>query len=178
MADYDGAMRAELKKLLAPGEELPENPWEAEPHWEARMDLVKRQPGFWRGLKKIQVGFFVFELIGTLGFQRVILTKGPVNTTSAWTEKAQWRNEFLPGTPLFIVEDKGLVYGKVLYDDWPKYILRWLEWRPRGRVLMRDTPYNQGFEHPQVMRLPHRLSERPSHVDELRHRIESFLGGL
>jgi hypothetical protein len=45
-----------------------------------------------------------------------------------------------------------LVYGKVLYDDFPPYILRWLEWRPRGKVLMLDAQHNRDFTHPNVFR--------------------------
>ena len=37
-------------------------------------------------------------------------------------------------------------------DDWPEYIKPWLEWRPRGLVIMPDQPWNQDFEHPQVVR--------------------------
>jgi 5'-nucleotidase len=51
-----------------------------------------------------------------------------------------------------ITMDKGLVYGKVLVDDYPEYALRWLKWRKRGLVIMPNQPWNQGFEHPQVHR--------------------------
>ena len=48
--------------------------------------------------------------------------------------------------------DKGLVYGKMLVDDHPEYVLRWLKWRKRGFVIMPDQPWNQGFEHDQLYR--------------------------
>ena len=51
-----------------------------------------------------------------------------------------------------MTEDKGLVYGKVLFDDWPEYITSWLEYRPRGLVIMPNHPHNQGFKHPNVIR--------------------------
>jgi hypothetical protein len=44
-------------------------------------------------------------------------------------------------------------------DDWPDYITRWLQWRPRGLVIMPDRPNNKGFDHPQV----HRFSEESIH---------------
>tara|TARA_Y100000310_G_C20512920_1_gene729762 strand:+ start:436 stop:588 length:153 start_codon:yes stop_codon:yes gene_type:complete len=47
-----------------------------------------------------------------------------------------------------ITEDKGIVYGKVLVDDYPCYIKRWLENRPRGLVIMPAHSYNRDFEHP------------------------------
>ena len=44
------------------------------------------------------------------------------------------------------------MYGKVLVDDWPEYISRWLKWRPRGLVIMPASQSNAGFTHPQVIR--------------------------
>lgn len=155
LADYDHSMRVMLQQVKSPDESLPDNLYEAAPHWRARMDLIKRQPGFWSGLEPIRIGFIVYdELIHAAGFKPIVLTKGPRRTTAAWTEKANWVREHLPDAQLCITEDKGLVYGKVLYDDWPDYITRWLEWRPRGKVIMRTTRYNRGFEHPQVLRIP------------------------
>jgi hypothetical protein len=82
----------------------------------------------------------------------MILTKGPYNATSAWTEKVQWCREHIYYVPITITEDKSLVYGKVLVDDWPPYVTQWLEWRPRGLVIMPDQPWNQDFIHPNVFR--------------------------
>jgi hypothetical protein len=56
------------------------------------------------------------------------------------------------GVDITITRDKGLVYGKVLVDDWPEYINRWLEWRPRGLVIMPANEANKGYFHPQVIR--------------------------
>jgi hypothetical protein len=57
-----------------------------------------------------------------------------------------------PDVDITITRDKGLVYGLVLVDDWPKYILRWLKWRPRGLVIMPASTSNEKFKHPQVIR--------------------------
>jgi hypothetical protein len=51
-----------------------------------------------------------------------------------------------------MTHDNACTYGKILYEDYPPYIKRWLTWRPRGRVILIDAPYNRGFEHPQVLR--------------------------
>lgn len=45
-----------------------------------------------------------------------------------------------------------LRYGAVLVDDWPEYIRRWLENRPRGLVIMPAHEHNAGFNHPNVVR--------------------------
>jgi len=45
-----------------------------------------------------------------------------------------------------------MVYGKFLYDDYPDYMLKWLEHRPRGLGIMPANRANQGFQHAQVVR--------------------------
>jgi 5'-nucleotidase len=55
-------------------------------------------------------------------------------------------------TPVHITEDKGLVYGKFLYDDFPEYCLSWLRHRPRGLVIMPETSWNKDFNHAQVLK--------------------------
>lgn len=58
----------------------------------------------------------------------------------------------LPDIPLTITRDKGLVYGRMLVDDWPEYVERWLKWRPRGMVVMPAQPWNADYKHPNVLR--------------------------
>jgi len=174
LADYDGAMHAAMQKLLSPGEVLPSNLYTEGHHpWlENRMNLIKAQPGFWRDLPAIPLGFTVLHWLVDHEYSCNVLTKGPKHTHSAWTEKMQWSARHLPGVPVTITQDKGLVYGKVLYDDYPPYIKRWLLWRPRGKVIMRDTVHNQGFEHPQVLRV-----FDGADVVVTRHKLDGFLLG-
>lgn len=161
LADFDGSMAAKLAALRSPGEDPDIEAYGKEKHpWlEARRDVIKSQPGFWRNLPRITDGFAVLEMIRRVGFEVHVLTKGPFRTTMAWTEKVEWCRANLPDIPVTITEDKGLVYGRVLFDDWPPYIERWLAWRPRGLVIMLDHPWNQGFEHPNVLRYK-RLNDR------------------
>lgn len=79
------------------------------------------------------------------GWQVHVLTKGPYRTIGAWSEKVSWCRHYLPGTPVTITEHKGLVYGRILFDDWPEYCRGWLEWRPRGLVIMPEYKYNENF---------------------------------
>lgn len=170
LADYDGAMRAKLLPTLSDADRFANHHkliesgdlHECKEPWlEARMRLVKSQPGFWRTLPVIPTGMAVYEALGLLGYRRMILTKGPKRTTEAWTEKVEWCAENVPEAGVMVVRSdeehgphKGLVYGKVLFDDFPPYILQWIKHRPRGRVLMLDSIYNQDFEHTQVLRIP------------------------
>lgn len=159
IADFDAGLREGLTPLVSPWESglvdyssLPHGK-DAPPWLEARMSLVKRQPGFWRNLRRIEDGFMVLEMIVAAGFETSILTKAPRMNHQSRSEKASWCEEHVPDLPVTVCHDKGLVYGRVLFDDYPEYALAWLKHRPNGTVLMLDGPSNQGFEHPQVVRV-------------------------
>lgn len=161
LADYEFSMRGELLKTLSPAENeefgaliRTGNIFEYKRDWlNARMALIKRQAGFWRELPEIPQGMVVYHLLRQIGYRCVILSKGPKRTPSAWTEKLEWCQKHVPDAGVTITQDKGLIYGKVLFDDYPPYIVRWLECQPQGKVLMLDSPHNQDFEHPQVFRI-------------------------
>lgn len=153
LADYDAAMRRDMRLLQAPGE--PE--WDpsldrAAGYLEERQKVIRRQPGWWEALDRHPPGFEILNEARALAFHCHVLTKGPASALSSWTEKMQWCQKHVPDLEVTITQDKGLVYGKVLVDDWPPYVTRWLEWRPRGLVIMPAHPWNEGFEHPAVMR--------------------------
>lgn len=156
LANFDFALEREMGKLRSPYEP-PMDPavsHDDEPDWlRARRDLIKRTPGFWRTLPKIDVGFEVLDVIRSLGFRLVVLSNGPAKIPAAWAEKVSWCREHVPDADVTVGRDKGLVYGRVLFDDWPPYIERWLRWRPRGLVIMLDHPHNQAFQgDPRVLR--------------------------
>lgn len=176
LADFEASMTEKLSKLMSPEElavldmSLYRYPNKSPDWMRARKDLIKRQPGFWRELPEIPFGMELYALFGQLNYWRMILTKGPSTNSPAWTEKVEWCMAHVPDAEITITHDKGLVYGKILYDDYPPYIRRWLEWRPRGKVLMLDAPHNQDFEHPNVLRC-HRTP-----LAEQQDRILAFLG--
>ena len=143
LCDYEGSLRREAEELAtALGQ--PINIHDSK--WDKLIDLIKQRPGFWRELPPIDFGFKVVDLLRTYDFDVHILTKGPYRTTSAWTEKVEWCRKHLPGIPVTITENKGMVYGKVLVDDWIPYCESWMKWRPRGLVIMPAHPYNDGFD--------------------------------
>jgi hypothetical protein len=153
LCDYDGAMRRDMERLRSPGDPavFPDDE-EAHPWVRERRDLIRRQPGWWRTLPRLQLGFDVLGELVDLGFEVHVLTKGPLAAPSAWTEKLEWCQHHLGGVPVTITRDKGLVYGKVLVDDWTPYAERWLTWRPRGLVILPAHPWNEGFAHPNAIR--------------------------
>lgn len=156
LVDYSSQMQADLAKMMAPGDEpiSVEQAWTegAPAHIKARMDLVKCQPGWWLNLPDLELGHHVLRWCREIGFDLHVLTKGPYKTTSAWSEKVEWcRNRFGHDVKVTITEDKGLMYGRVLVDDFPDYMLRWLEWRPRGLGIMPKNSLNADFTHPRVI---------------------------
>lgn len=146
VADFDGKLQDDYKAVIGDDKVSPETE-------ERIKSLIKKQIGWWKNLNQIGLGTAIVEHLAQIGFRIMVLTKGPVRTTSAWTEKVEWCAKYLPYADVTITHDKGLVYGKILVDDWPPYVERWLKWRPRGVVLMPDQAWNKDYSHPQVRRI-------------------------
>jgi len=86
------------------------------------------------------------------GYKIMILTGGPRKNPHAWSGKKIWMDKNLgEDVDITITRDKGLVYGKILVDDYPVYIERWLEWRPRGLIIMPVNEENKNFSHKNVI---------------------------
>lgn len=148
LADFDGAMQSGLTAMMSPNEdpELNQRDMDHVPYLKARRRAIKATPGFWSGLEPLKLGFDILEVYEEMKFKPMILTKGPANPAGAWTEKFQWCKKHVPHLPITISDDKGLVYGKTLADDWPSYIERWLHWRPRGLVVVPAQSWNVDIE--------------------------------
>lgn len=148
LADFDASMQLKLGELRAPGEDPQADTTEFEdvPYVRARRRLIKAQPGFWRELAPIPLGFQLLEEARAQRFLCQILSKSPRKIPAAAGEKIEWCVRYVPDLPIVLSEDKGLVYGKLLCDDWPEYIERWLTWRPRGLVVAVAQPWNVGID--------------------------------
>lgn len=159
LCDYDGGMRRSLELLCPASMDIPDDLRDLEdvPHINNLMSLIKREPGWWENLEELPIGFQILEMCRTIGFSIHILTKGPSHTPSAWTEKVKWCQKHVlnvaPEAQINIVQNKSMVYGRVLVDDYPLYVEDWLKWRPNGLVLMPRQPWNTYFTHPQVVKV-------------------------
>ena len=155
MAMYDEAMERDLAKLRSP-EETAAYPLhgEEQPEWlRARMDMIRSVEGWWLNLRPFSLGFDVYKITKELGYEIHMLTKGNLRISNAWKEKVEWTRKHLGASQrITITQEKGLVYGKVLVDDYQKYVTSWLAWRPRGLVIMPASPTNKDFFHPNVIR--------------------------
>lgn len=156
LADYDGQLLKDLQKIASPNEPPIDsiNIHKGGGYLEARRHMITSQVGWWLKLKKFKLGIDILKLCKKIGFENVILTKGPSTKYSAWSEKVEWCNkhiiDYIKGVT--ITNDKGLVYGWVLVDDYPDYIKAWLKHRPRGLVVMPAHDFNKDFNHPNVIR--------------------------
>lgn len=168
VADCDGALDKEQRRIQAPDEPPYKDRYsggEEPPYIEARRKLIQRQPGFWRNLAPIPLGFEIVEELRALNFALHVLTKGPKHNGNAWAKKVEWCREHLPDALVTVTSDKSLVYGRVLVDDFPPYFLDWLKVRPRGLVVCVAHKWNEGIEHPNVLRYD------GTNRDELRRRL-------
>ncbi|HEY9772696.1 MAG TPA: hypothetical protein V6C81_02680 [Planktothrix sp.] len=153
--DYDGKLLADMRLLASPNEPPIVNLWQAEklPHLRERMRLIKSQTGWWLSLAPIPEGMRVYHEAIKMGFATNIVTKGPRKLANAWKEKVECcQTHFGEDVQMHVTSDKGLFYGKLLYDDFPPYCLAWLEHRPRGLVIMPERDVNRDFHHPQVVK--------------------------
>lgn len=115
--------------------------------------IIKNKEGWWANLPPLPFGMSIVHTLRDIGYRLVICSKGPRKAVNAWSEKVHWVQRHIPDADIVLTQDKSLVYGRILVDDWPDYIEPWLDARPRGHVLMPATSKNSKFKHPRVHRL-------------------------
>lgn len=158
LADYAGQLKQDLRKVLNKTDLDKLNElgiWavdELEP-FKSLIRLIRHQPDWWKNLTPIDDGLTIFITAYQIGFDNHVLTKGPKHYPQAWKEKVEWCQQYLgKDIDIHITSDKGMVYGKFLYDDYPDYMLRWLSRRPRGLGIMPVNEFNKDFIHPRVIK--------------------------
>lgn len=172
LAYYEDKLNKDLAKLKSPEEpDIDIHSNNVPEYLKERSELIRTVPGWWSTLPVIEhMKHLLIECL-LMGYDTNVLTKGPIEKYHAWTEKIQWCRENLPNTVTPIIvggkESKGLVYGKVLADDWPGYVKAWLKYRPRGLALVPSMYYNQELNtHPNVFMVT------PNNVHAAKHALE------
>lgn len=138
LCDFHGQLQRDLDKVLGEDRQKISAKTLQEVEW-----LIRRDGGWYRNLKPLPLGFEIVRLLQSIGFRIMIMTKSSKESKNAWSEKVAWISEHLPEVDVTVTQDKGLVYGKVLVDDYPTHFLRWMERRPRGKVVMPVQPLNK-----------------------------------
>jgi hypothetical protein len=155
LCDFDAALFRDLEKMRAPSESQFHPPIRDETpnHIKNRAWSITSSENWWANLPKFKLGWDVYGVARTIGYRTVILTQGPKKNPSAWSGKKKWIDHNMgEDTDIILTRDKGLVYGRVLVDDYPPYLERWLAWRPRGLAIMPANQSNAGYHHKQVIR--------------------------
>jgi hypothetical protein len=171
LCDYERKLLKDLKRLRAPNEpDFAENVNGLPEHIRRRADAIRASQDWWAKLPKLQLGWDVLGVAQELKYRIMILTQGPKWNPAAWTGKKLWIDRNLgPDVDITITRDKGLVYGKVLVDDWPPYVESWLAWRRNGLAIMPANRFNEGYSHDQVIRYDGK------NLDEVRWAMEMRL---
>ena len=154
LCDYDAVLSADLEKLRNPDEPIFSSPIidDAPEYIKARANSIKQSVEWWENLPKLQLGWDILKVAQIMHYRIMILTQAPRTNPNALAGKLRWILKNAPDVDFTMTRDKGLVYGKVLVDDFPGYIKRWLRWRPRGTVIMPASQENQHYSHHQVLR--------------------------
>ena len=159
LCDYNGGL-AESFNLIAHDSEKEYTSddfsnFKDEPYWmRNRRRFITSNKDWWINLASLDAGMWIFMKSLKLGYRPVICSKGPFDKPEAWSGKVIWCRQCLPvaDVAITITEDKSLIYGAILVDDWPPYIKAWLKVRPRGIVIMPAHKYNKDFQHKSVIR--------------------------
>jgi 5'-nucleotidase len=167
VADHDSALLRDLQKIASSDDPKINliNLHSDHPEWvKNRMDMIRKQPGWWRALDPIKAGFDIYRLMLDVGFEPYILTKGPFSKPQAWSEKVEWVQHYMPEAHPILVSHtnthlkncttpvtKGLIYGRVFFDDYPQFMDQWLAHRKNGLGIMLKSRCNEGYQHPNVI---------------------------
>ena len=154
LCDYDNALRKSLEGVRSSYEPEIGDIFREEPEYiKNRINLITSSQEWWAKLPRLKLGWDVLEATKNLDYRIMILTQGPRRNPASWSGKKRWIDANLgEDTDITITRDKGLVYGRVLVDDFPEYIERWIKWRERGLVIMPANEGNKYYKNLQVVR--------------------------
>ena len=158
LCDYSGQLLKDLKLIAGPSDpEIGLNDLHHCPQWlDNRIDLIRKVPGWWKSLPRLQSGFEILTMFKYIGFKINIFTKGPEKAKIAWTEKFEWCDKHVKPIvhdyQMTVTMEKSRGYGKVLVDDFGPYMDAWIARRPRGLGIMPEQPWNVDYSHPQVIK--------------------------
>jgi hypothetical protein len=172
LCNYDQALDAGIKSCSSPeqykeidkqlaahrGRDELEEMW---PWFKNLVKMVKAQPDWWFKLEKLPTADPLISRLKEIGFTIRGLTAAPYGNPDASAQKLRWFQANIDpvisgnGSTIMLGRDKALVYGRVLFDDWPSYFLPWLKSHPRGIVFCPAWKWNDTTEvrsHPRVIR--------------------------
>ncbi len=114
--DMDGVL-ADFEKRLY--ELDPNMPSKDHPDRQAAVDILERQPLFYRSFEPIEGAIEAYKILFEK-YDNYILSTASWDNVYCWTEKRQWVEEFLGDFAykrLILSHNKGLSIGRALIDD-------------------------------------------------------------
>ncbi len=94
------------------------------------MNLIHSSEAWWVNLPRFRLGWDILKVVKRLGFHIVILTQRPRRNSVAYSGKKKWIDANLgEDIDVILTRDKGLVYGRVLVDDFPPSLMLLLRTR-------------------------------------------------
>ena len=172
LCNFSEAILERLIELRGPNDD-PDDELKLEPppYILARQRIIMSTSGFWRNLKPIPAGLQLVSLLVELEFNTHVFTKGPSDNPSAWAEKFEWCRLHVPELRVIMTEDKSLVNGDVLVEDWPPYIIQWRRRCPKGFVIIPAQPWNEDAK---VEQLENAIRYNGTNLTEVRTFLETL----
>lgn len=169
LCDYIGQLKRDLSEFFEDPTPIIQDLYarKVSPDAKARIREIRNRPGWWANLPRLEGGIKLWQLTKDMGFSNCILTKGPYHCDNAYTEKRQWQKRELPDTKIFtITDDKSLVDGTILIDDFPPYLASWLNKHPSKLGIMPERAYNIEFKNPRT------INYTVQNLDEIKERLK------
>lgn len=101
LVDLQGQMDSDLHEVL--GEDVKKI---SKKTLESVEYLIKNKYNWWAGLQPLPFGMSIVEELRKIGFEIVICSKGPRRVVSAWTQKVQWVQMYVPDANIVLTQDK------------------------------------------------------------------------
>ena len=156
LCDHDRALRTDYELIKSKDDPSLKHHDKTQGYVQERIKMIRNQTGWGEKLEPLKLGFEILDLLRKFQYEIHILTKGPSSSLNAFSEKARWIEKHVGkiGEEVYmnISGDKSITYGKILVDDWAKYLEPWLENRPRGIGIMPAQEWNKDFKHERIVR--------------------------
>ena len=173
LADFFGVLEDDLRAMMnVPHEEfiMPDFTSNMSKWLDNRVKSIVNSSGWWRRLRKFKLGWDILECANFLGFSLNIVSRGPDDSPNAWQEKWEWCKNNIPYKhTVTITEDKSLIFGDVLVDDYYLYAEEWLKRHQDGTVIMPVNCYHRTLKDDRV------TVYDGSNLDEVKNKLKGLV---
>lgn len=152
LVDYTGGLIKSLNAKKSPFEPKYHSIIPRNKKNKTLVEEIRNKNGWWQNLEKLEHGFNLYELAQKFNHDIYITTQGPNSSPNAWSEKFLWSKKETPNAKLIITQNKSIINGDYLVDDYPPYLKDWLKTRKDAIAIMPVHSLNKNFFHKQVIK--------------------------